>query len=235
MGSVMEKKFIDVLNCDDNVVTVSSLNNKGYTFEPGNVNEPCVIPVPPEEIQYMNSVCNAFKNGVLRFRPEEQEEILNALGIKGDSVLFIEDIDDAIINPTVENLQRMIDIKDGAQFERIRGRFYYLTNAGEDLSTKVKRLIDERYKELRAGKRNSELSVVPAAKSAPADVQAELEAAKSQLAEMQKQMQAALAQMQAMMMAGAQPVAKDSSAEKAVAKRGRKKAEAEKAEVVPAE
>lgn len=162
MGSVMEKKFIDVLNCDDNVVTVSSLNNKGYTFEPGNVNEPCVIPVPPEEIQYMNSVCNAFKNGVLRFRPEEQEEIFNALGIKGDSVLFIEDIDDAIINPTVENLQRMIDIKDGAQFERIRGRFYYLTNAGEDLSTKVKRLIDERYKELRAGKRNSELSVVPA-------------------------------------------------------------------------
>ena len=105
MGSVMEKKFIDVLNCDDNVVTVSSLNNKGYTFEPGNVNEPCVIPVPPEEIQYMNSVCNAFKNGVLRFRPEEQEEIFNALGIKGDSVLFIEDIDDAIINPTVENLQ----------------------------------------------------------------------------------------------------------------------------------
>ena len=108
-----------------------------------------------------------------------------------------------------------------------------MTNAGEDLSTKVKRLIDERYKELRAGKRNSELSVVPATK--PVDnVQAELEAAKSQLAEMQKQMQAALAQMQSMM-AGAQPVPKDSSAEKAVVKRGRKKAEAEKAEVVPAE
>lgn len=233
MSSVMEKKFIDVLNCDDNVVTISSLNGKGYTFEPGSVEDPCVIPIPPEEIQYMNSVCNAFKNGVLRFRPEEQSELFDALGIKGDNVLFIEDIDDAILNPTVENLQRMIDIKDGAQFERIRGRFYRMTNAGEDLSTKVKRLIDERYKELRAGKRNSELSVVPATK--PVDnVQAELEAAKSQLAEMQKQMQAALAQMQSMM-AGAQPVPKDSSAEKAVVKRGRKKAEAEKAEVVPAE
>lgn len=32
MGSVMEKKFIDVLNCDDNVVTVSSLNNKELYF-----------------------------------------------------------------------------------------------------------------------------------------------------------------------------------------------------------
>ena len=31
MSSVMEKKFIDVLNCDDNVVTISSLNGKGYT------------------------------------------------------------------------------------------------------------------------------------------------------------------------------------------------------------
>ena len=75
---------------------------------------------------------------------------------------------------------------------------------------------------------------MPAAKSAPADVQAELEAAKNQMVEMQKQMQAMMAQMQSMM-AGAQPVPKDSSAEKAVVKRGRKKAEAEKAEVVPAE
>lgn len=233
MSSVMEKKFIDVLNCDDNVVTISSLNGKGYTFEPGSVEDPCVIPIPPEEIMYMNSTCSAFKNGVLRFRPEEQNEIFKAIGIKGDDVLFIEDIDNAILNPTVENLQRMIDIKDGAQFERIRGRFYRMTNSGEDLSTKVKRLIDERYKELRAGKRNSELSVVPAAKSAPADVQAELEAAKSQLAEIQKQMQAALAQMQAMM-AGVQPVAQDTPVEKTT-KRSRKKADGEKAEVVPAE
>lgn len=232
MSSVMEKKFIDVLNCDDNVVTISSLNGKGYTFEPGSVEEPCVIPIPPEEIMYMNSTCSAFKNGVLRFRPEEQNEIFEAIGVKGDDVLFIEDIDDAILNPTVENLQRMIDIKDGAQFERIRGRFYRMTNAGEDLSTKVKHLIDERYKELRAGKRNSELSVVPATK--PVDnIQAELEAAKNQLAEMQKQMQAALAQMQAMM-AGAQPMAQDTPVEKNT-KRSRKKAETEKAEVVPAE
>mgnify|MGYP000000851476 FL=1 len=233
MNSVMEKKFIDVLNCDDNVVTISSLNGKGYTFEPGSVEEPCVIPIPPEEIMYMNSTCSAFKNGVLRFRPEEQNEIFEAIGIKGDDVLFVEDIDDAILNPTVENLQRMIDIKDGAQFERIRGRFYRMTNAGEDLSTKVKRLIDERYKELRAGKRNSELSVVPATKSTD-KVHEELETAKSQMAEMQKQMQAMMVQMQAMM-AGAQPVAQDSSAEKSAVKRGRKKAEAKKAEVVPAE
>lgn len=233
MSSVMEKKFIDVLNCDDNVVTISSLNGKGYTFEPGSAEEPCVIPIPPEEIMYMNSTCSAFKNGVLRFRPEEQNEIFEAIGVKGDDVLFVEDIDDAILNPTVENLQRMIDIKDGAQFERIRGRFYRMTNAGEDLSTKVKRLIDERYKELRAGKRNSELSVVPATK--PTDkVHEELETAKSQMAEMQKQMQAMMVQMQAMM-AGAQPVVQDSSVEKTVVKRGRKKAEAEKAEAVPAE
>lgn len=231
MSSVMEKKFIDVLNCDDNVVTISSLNGKGYTFEPGSVEDPCVIPIPPEEIMYMNSTCSAFKNGVLRFRPEEQNEIFKAIGIKGDDVLFIEDIDNAILNPTVENLQRMIDIKDGAQFERIRGRFYRMTNAGEDLSTKVKRLIDERYKELRAGKRNSELSVVPAAKSST-DAQAELEAAKNQIVEMQKQMQEALAQMQAVM--SARPVAQDTPVEKTT-KRGRKKAEAEKAEVVPAE
>lgn len=226
MGPVMEKKFIDVLNCDDNVVVISSLNNKGYTFEPGSVDDPCVIPIPPEEIQYMNSTCPAFKNGVLRFRPDEQKEIFDALGIKGDDVLFIEDIDDAILNPTVENLQRMIDIKSSSQFERIRGRFYRMTNAGEDLSTKVKRLVDDRYKELRAGKRNSELSVVPAAKS-PSDVKTELETAKAQMAEMQKQMAEMMQQMQNMMK-NSQPG--DSSSEKTTTKRGRKKAE-----VTPAE
>lgn len=232
MSSVMEKKFIDVLNCDDNVVAVSSLNNKGYTFEPGSVEDPCVIPIPPEEIQYMNSTCSAFKNGVLRFRPEDQDEIFNALGIKGTDVLFIEDIDNAILNPTVDNLQRMIDIKDGAQFERIRGRFYRMTNAGEDLSTKVKRLVDERYKELRAGKRNSELSVVPVAKLTE-DAKAELESAKIQMAEMQKQMDAMLQQMQSIM--NLQNPVQSTSDEKTATKRGRKKANTEKAEADPAE
>lgn len=231
MSSVMEKKFIDVLNCDDNVVVISSLNNKGYTFEPGNVEEPCVIPIPPEEIQYMNSTSSAFKNGVLRFRPEEQNEIFDALGIKGNDVMFVEDIDDAIVNPTVENLQRMIDVKDSAQFERIRGRFYRMTNLGEDLSTKVKRLIDERYKELRAGKRNSELSIIPVTKPVE-NVQAELDLAKSQMAEMQKQMAAMMLQMQGLMDS---QNASDVSTEKTTAKRGRKKSTAEKAEVVPAE
>lgn len=28
---------------------------------------------------YMNSTCSAFKNGVLRFRPEEQNEIFKAI------------------------------------------------------------------------------------------------------------------------------------------------------------
>lgn len=230
MSSVMEKRFIDVLSCEDNVVTIPSLNNKGYTFEPGTVNDPCVIPIPPEEIQYMNSTSTAFKNGVLRFRSEEQEDIYTALGIKKDDIMFIEDIDDALLNPTVENLQRMIDVKSSSQFERIRGRFYQMKNAGEDMSTKVKGIIDGRYEELRAGKLHSNIAVSPVAKPVDASkVQEELETAKNQMAEMQKQMQAMMVQMQ-QMMSGAQP-----AAQAAPAKRGRKKAEAEKAEVVPAE
>ena len=164
MSSVMEKRFIDVLSCEDNVVTIPSLNNKGYTSEPGTVNDPCVIPIPPEEIQYMNSTSTAFKNGVLRFRPDEQDEIYTVLGIKKDDIMFIEDIDDALLNPTVENLQRMIDVKSSSQFERIRGRFYQMKNAGEDMSTKVKGIIDGRYEELRAGKLHSDTAVSPVTK-----------------------------------------------------------------------
>lgn len=164
--SVMDKGFIDVLNYNDNVVATNSIDGNGHLFEAGTLDEPFVLPLSPAEIKYINSSSNAFKNGVLRFRDNEAEEIYGALGIKNISeLMFTERIDEMLLDPSAETMQEILDIKNFSQFERIRGRYYYLTNSGADISSKVGRMIEARYKELRSGKIHTNLSIVAPDKS----------------------------------------------------------------------
>ena len=58
--SVMDKKYINVLNCEENVVIAPTTNGRCYTFETGSLEEPCVLPIPSEEVRYMNSVSKCF-------------------------------------------------------------------------------------------------------------------------------------------------------------------------------
>ena len=161
--SVMDKKYINVLNCEENVEIVPTTNGRCYTFEPGSIDEPCVLPIPSEEVRYINSVSKCFKNGVLRFEADEAAEIYEELGIRDpDSIIFMEKIDEMLQNPTTEYMQRIIDIKESSQFERIRGRFYYLTNNGIDIPMKVGKIVEARYKEIIAGKLHSDIQVTPA-------------------------------------------------------------------------
>lgn len=160
--SVMDKKYINVLNCEENVVIVPTTGGRCYTFETGSLEEPCVLPIPSEEIRYMNSVSKCFKNGVLRFEADESAEIYEELGIRDpDSILFMEKIDEMLQNPTTEYMERIVKITEPAQFERIRGRFYFLTNNGIDIPMKVGRIVETRYKEIVAGKLHSDIVVTP--------------------------------------------------------------------------
>lgn len=164
--SLMDRKFIDVLNYNDNVIIVPTTGGRSYKFSPGSVEEPFVYPIVPEDVRYINSSCNVFKNGTLRFREEEANEIYEELGIKNfDAMLFTEDIDGMLLNPTMDNMNRIINITDGGQFERVRGRYYYLINNDYSVEVKVGKIIDERYKELRDGKRHSNISLSPSKNS----------------------------------------------------------------------
>lgn len=182
--SVMEKRFIDVLNCNANIVTVRGMNSRGYLFEPGSVQEPFVIPLEPAEIKYIHSGCKAFRNGVLRFREEDQDEVYEALGVDKDAVLFTEQIEDILLQPTAEGLTRLIEIASSSEFERVRGCYYRLVNAGKDVSNKVRMLVERRYEELRAGKLHTALSVTPAADRNKAAVEAAVEEMNSLRAEL---------------------------------------------------
>lgn len=183
MAIMAEKKYIDVLNCDDNIVVVPGPNNKSYLFKPGSIEEPFIYPIPPEDVQFINSNCNVFKTGLLRFRKNEQDEIYAELGIKDFNAMFyIEDIDKLILNPSVENLNKIISITDSGLFERIRGRYYWLANRGESVEVRVGQVIDQRYTEIRDGKKKTAIMVNPKEKfHTEGDVQELLDKQKKEL------------------------------------------------------
>lgn len=192
--SVMEKRFIDVLNCDDNIVAVRGLNNRGYLFEPGTLEDPFVIPIEPADIKYIHSGSRAFRNGVLRFRAEEQDEIYEALGIAQEQPLFTEQIEDILLNPTAGTLTRLVEIASSGEFERVRRCYYYLVNSGKDISNKVRVLIEKRYEELRAGRLHTALSVTPAADK-ETDAAREIQGLRAELAEYKDLVQSLLKKM----------------------------------------
>lgn len=168
--SVMDKKYINVLNCEENVVIVPTTNGRCYTFEPGSLEEPCVLPIPSEEVRYMNSVSKCFKNGVLRFEEDEAIEIYEELGIRDpDSILFVEKIDEMLQVPNADYMTRILNITESSQFERVRGRYYFLTNNGIDIQMKVGKLVEARYKEIVAGKLHTSLSVLPTTNESEVD------------------------------------------------------------------
>lgn len=184
-----ENNFIEVLNYNNNSVAVEGVDpQKGHLFTPAQDGEPTMIPMTMTEIKYINSHCDAFRNGTLRFRADEEDKIYETLGIKKSDILFQEVIDDAIRHPNAEKLNKLIAIKSVSVFERVRGAYYSMVNAGEDLSVKVGRLIDLRYKELRAGKLHTELVVTENDGTATSKQNAEMDELRKQIAEQNKQL-----------------------------------------------
>lgn len=190
------REFIDVWNCNDNVViTPSSDKERDHIFEKGTLESPSIVPMTVEELKYVNSHTTAFKDGVLRFDPKVEDEVYEFLGIKKENVLTNEWIEDAIINPTPEKLQRIVDITSPSQFERVRGIYYVKTNADEDISIKVSKIIKARYEEISRGKYHSEIVVTPDVKKEPSADTSTLKKQISEQNETIKQLQAMMEQL----------------------------------------
>lgn len=147
---IKETEKINVLNYNENRVSVAVAPNKAYSFEPspdGIV--PTVIPMTIDEIKYANNY-NAFRNGMLFFDEEKQEDVYYALNITNwQDILRNSDIKEIILHPTYDGLMKIVSIKDSSMFERVRGVFQKLQVENVyDISVRVAQIIDTRYKEL---------------------------------------------------------------------------------------
>ena len=180
------KKDIRVYNeCPFQVNLIGQ--RREYIFPPCLDGEPTMNFVDFDEIEYAHSRYNQFSIGLLIFNEEDREGMYQTLGIKDwqNKVWFNSDIEDIIMHPTLDKMQRVIDIKESITLERVRGMMVRFINEKRDVSQNVINIVNQRYRELSSGNVKSKIVIRQAdvEQHVSADEVAEL---KRQLEEMQK-------------------------------------------------
>lgn len=160
--SKIDLQNITVLNYNENEVFVDS-SKEHYKF---NASRDGVTPtmqnIPISELQYICSNTDVIVTGWLTFDDDEKEEIYTALRLPNwREILTNEDISNILTNPTMEGLQRIIDITNLTYFDRVRIVMFRLLNDGVDISSKVKNVVDRRYEELQKRQRISSIILNP--------------------------------------------------------------------------
>ncbi len=208
---ITQTEKINVLNYNENKVSVMVSPTESFTFEPSTDGEiPSVIPMTFEQVRYANNY-NTFRGGFLFFEKEKAKEIYEELGVNGwENILNNKDIENILLNPSYEGLNKILNIKDSAVFERVRAVFYKLKSKGtDDISVRVQQIISTRYKELQNKKVTTSIIIEKKDITSPVPnkevetLKAENKAMQEQLAAMQAMMEKLLAQ---------QTAAKDSAA-----------------------
>lgn len=147
--TINENKLINVLNYNENPVAIKT-HVREYLCQSAEHDAPSITPLTFSEIESLNSNSNAFKIGTLRFPTEIEKDVYEALRITDwEEILTNKDIEDIILHPSLSGLTKLIEIKNVQLFERVRGVFFSLKNTNQyDISTRVERIVNARYKEL---------------------------------------------------------------------------------------
>ena len=194
----LDKDNILVLSYNENKICVSGAN-ENYIFNPSNGIDPIINVMTLKDLQFINSSTNLFKTGWLTFQDEEKEDIFKELRIRDwKLILTNENIKDILLNPSIEGLQKLIDISDETYFDRVRIILHILITDGEDISSRVKNIVDARYKELLRKQRKTSI-VLSSKDTATSNNQVkELVSQKAELKNQLEEMQKMMAQLMAM-------------------------------------
>lgn len=201
---INDSTMVDVLNYSDSIVVLPThLNPNGYAIQGvKDEGEATIETISFGEIRQANSKTNAFKTGILKFSKEQEEAVYNKLGIKNwKELLSWQEIRNIILNPTpsLSDYQKIINVSDVADFERIRGEYIMLKNTKlYDISSRLGEVIFKRYEELKAGKTRSAIKVdIPTRqrtedeirKEVQAETEAKLKDSEDKMAAMQAQLE----------------------------------------------
>lgn len=156
--SKLDTQNINVLNYNENEVFVDS-SKEHYKFNASRDGKtPSIISIPLSELQNICSNTDIIVTGWLTFDNDVKEEIFKELRVPNwENILTNEDIEDILIHPTLEGLQKIVDIQNQTYFDRVRIIMFKLINKGVDVSTKVNRIVSQRYDELRRRQRVSSI------------------------------------------------------------------------------
>lgn len=146
-----------VLNYCSSPVAVSTRTDS-FLIDGGKTEEPASMPLSLDEIYQINSHSPIFKVGLLRFEKEYEEELYRELRIRNwQDILTDKEIENIILHPTVDSLQKIIDIQLDMYFERIYGIYIGLVNANYPVRENVKTVMSARRKEFRNNQKTSRI------------------------------------------------------------------------------
>lgn len=158
--SKLDTQNINVLNYNENEVFVDSAKEH-YKFNASRDGKtPSIIPMTLSELQNICSNTDIIVTGWLTFDDDVKEEVFKELRIPNwKDILTNEDIENILTHPTLEGLQKIIDIENQTYFDRVRIIMFKLINRGVDVTTKVSRIVEQRYDELRKRQRVSSITL----------------------------------------------------------------------------
>lgn len=155
-----KQEYINVLNYSASYVILTT-RDRQFTLNPAIDGVPSMTPMRPIEIEDVNSNSSIFRTGGARFESDVQKDVYEYLRILDwEDILFEDVIEDIILHPTMEKLQRIVDVKNVAVIERVKGILTVLKNSQKhDISTRVNDIINTRYNEVTHGKMNTGIAL----------------------------------------------------------------------------
>lgn len=209
--SNLDTQNINVLNYNENEVFVDSAKEH-YKFNASRDGKtPSIIPISLSELQNICSNTDIIVTGWLTFDDDVKEDIFKELRIPNwKDILTNEDIEKILTHPTLEGLQKIINIENQTCFDRVRIIMFKLINRGVDVTTKVSRIVEQRYDELRRRQRVSSITLTK--KDTQVASSDEVKALSEQNASLQNQLDEMKKMMEQMM--AMQNVSKDETVKK---------------------
>lgn len=192
--SIKENVSIPVYNYNESNICIPT-NISTHILPPAVDGVPSVDYLSFAEINYINGISDCFRTGLVRFDDKDKEEIYTALGFANwESILTNDEIKDILLNPTIDGLQKIIDVTNASIFDRIRTIFVSLKeNTDNDISNRVIKIMETRELEFKRGIYKTQIVLKPKDVSEKPVSNDEINAIKeqnamlmAQLAEMQK-------------------------------------------------
>ena len=125
---------------------------------------PSLLTMTYQQVEIINSKASVFRTGTLVFHKEDREAIFTALGADNwkETYWSEEDIENLLTAPTVDELNRFLSVKDILTIDRIVSKMNFLRNTSSiPPSTRVVDMVNYHAKEVRDGKRSSDLVATP--------------------------------------------------------------------------
>ncbi len=190
--SEIDTQNINVLNYNENEVFVD--NYKFSASRDGKT--PSIVTMSLSELKNICTNTDIIITGWLTFDDDVKEEIFKELRITNwRNILTNSDIENILTHPTMEGLQKIINIENQTYFDRVRIIMFKLMKQGIDITTKVNRIVEQRYDELRRRQRVSSIVLTKkdtktyATPDEVKELSAQNAALQSQLDEMKKMME----------------------------------------------